>query len=152
MKQLCSINRNTLPISPKQKTSPHLPFDILISFFFFYYTPTIQFNPSASSSCGKWGPLSSCRAWTSHCYDFSYCGARALGVCVLVAAHRLSSCGSWVLEHRLSSCGAWAQLLSRCGIFLDEGSNLCLRHWQTLHHWATREAPLISFLMKSSSH
>ena len=32
-------------------------------------------------------------------------------------------CGSWVLEHRLS-CSA------ECGIFLDQGSNPCLLHWQ----------------------
>ena len=151
MKQLCAINRNILPISSKQKTSPHLPLTFW-SHSFFWYTPTVQISPSTSSSCGKWGPLSSCRAWTSHCYDFSYCGAWALGVRVLVAAYRLSSCGSRVLEHRLNSCGAWGQLLSRCGILLDQGSNLCLLHWQILHHWATREAPLILFLMKSSSH
>ena len=29
----------------------------------------------------------------------------------VVAAHRLSSCGSWALEHRLNSCGAEAQSL-----------------------------------------
>ena len=26
----------------------------------------------------------------------------------VVAAHGLSSCGSWALEHRLGSCGVWA--------------------------------------------
>ena len=41
-----------------------------------------------------------------------------------------SGCGTLVLEHRLSSCGAKAQLLYGGGIFLDQGWNLCLLHWQ----------------------
>ena len=41
-----------------------------------------------------------------------------------------SSCGSWVLEHRLGGYGAWASLLCGCTIFLDQGLNLCLLHWQ----------------------
>ena len=32
----------------------------------------------AFSSCGKWGLLSSCSVWASHCSDFSCCGAQAL--------------------------------------------------------------------------
>ena len=39
----------------------------------------------------------------------SLVGARALGVWAsVVAACRLSSCGSRALERRLSICGAWA--------------------------------------------
>ena len=52
---------------------------------------------------------------------FSSCGAGALAAVAslaaedglsgtqapLVAAHGLSTCGSWALEHRLSSCGKW---------------------------------------------
>ena len=33
------------------------------------------------SSCAKWGLLSSCDAWVSHCGGFSCCGAQALGMC-----------------------------------------------------------------------
>ena len=69
---------------------------------------------------------------------------RSMGSKVL----RLSSCGSWALQHRLScahrlSCGAQAQLWrtgsvvahrlscsQACRIFLVQGSNLCLLHWQ----------------------
>ena len=47
----------------------------------------------------------------------------------VVAAHALSSCGSWALEHRLSSCGAEALLFQACGIFPDQGSNPHLLHW-----------------------
>ena len=46
-----------------------------------------------------------------------------------VAARGLSSCGSWALEHRLSRGGAWAYSVA-CETFLDQGSNLCLLHWQ----------------------
>ena len=43
------------------------------------------------SRCAKWGPLSSCSAWASHCSGFSYCGEQALG------------CSGF------RSCSAWAQ-------------------------------------------
>ena len=43
-------------------------------------------------------------------------GARASAV----AAHGLSRCSSWSLEHKLN--GMWN--------LLNQGSNLCLRHWQ----------------------
>ena len=50
-----------------------------------------------------------CGARASHCGGFSCCGAQALGAWAsVVAARRLSSCGSRALEHRLSSCGARA--------------------------------------------
>ena len=76
-------------------------------------------------SCGKQGPLFSCGAWASHCGSFS-CAARALkGMTTLVAAtYGLSSCGSRALKQRLSSCSM------ACRIFLDQGMNLCLLHWQ----------------------
>ena len=61
------------------------------------------------SSCGEWELFSSFGAQASHCGGFSCCGTWALGAWAsVVAAHGLSSCGSWALEHRLSSCGAWA--------------------------------------------
>ena len=61
----------------------------------------------AFSSCDKWGLLSSCSAKASYCDDFPCCRTRALGTRTLVlAACRLSSCGSRALEHLLSSCGA----------------------------------------------
>ena len=50
-----------------------------------------------------------CGTRASPCSGFSCCGAWALGSWAsVVAARRLSSCGSWYLEHRLSSCGARA--------------------------------------------
>ena len=59
-----------------------------------------------SSCCERaLGLFSSCRVQASHCSGFSCHGAWARGAqAVVVAAHGLSSCGSWVLEHRLNSC------------------------------------------------
>ena len=51
----------------------------------------------AFSSCSKWGLLSKCMAWASHCSSFSCCRA-------------------WALEHKLSC-------FLTCGIFLDRGLN-----------------------------
>ena len=48
-----------------------------------------------------------------------------------LAAHGLRSCSSRVLEHRLSSCGSRLTCCSTAhGIFLHQGSNPCLLHWQ----------------------
>ena len=52
--------------------------------------------------------FSSCSAWASHCSGFSCCRAQALG-CI-----GFSCCGCSVA----------------CGIFPDQGSNLCSLHWQ----------------------
>ena len=45
-------------------------------------------------------------------------------------AHGCSSCESQALEHRQNNCDAWASCSLACGIFPDQGSNLCLLHWQ----------------------
>ena len=58
------------------------------------------------------GATPCCSVQASHCGGLAYCGAQVLGArASAVAAHRLSSCGSWAPERRLSSCGTWAQLL-----------------------------------------
>ena len=74
------------------------------------------------SGCGKWGLLTSCGAWASHCGDLSCCGVQALD------SSGFSSCcsqahGPVVVAHRLS-CSAG------CGIFLDQELNPCPLHWQ----------------------
>ena len=55
----------------------------------------------------------------AYCGGFSCCGARALGTrASVVAAHGLSSCGTWTLECTgFSSCGSRAleRRLSSCG-------------------------------------
>ena len=66
----------------------------------------------AFSSGSEWGLLSNCGAWASPCSVLSCCTAQALGLR-----------GSVVLAHGLSCPMA-------CGIFPDQGSNLCPLHWQ----------------------
>ena len=62
--------------------------------------------------CYSWASLH-CSVWASHCVDFSYCRAQALGTWALVvAAIELSNCNSQALECGLICCVA-------CGIFLD---------------------------------
>ena len=46
-----------------------------------------------------------------------------IGVASLVAEHGLGAQASVVVAHRLSCSAA-------CGIFPDQGSNLCALHWQ----------------------
>ena len=84
------------------------------------------------SSCGgKTRALSSYSTWASRCCGFSWCGAWALGVQALMVvacgsvavACGLWSTGSVVVEHGLCCPAAY-------GVFPDQGSNLCLLHWQ----------------------
>ena len=64
-----------------------------------------------------------CGAQISHCSGFS-CAAWALGARASgVAALGRYSTGSTAVAHRLSSSAAY-------GIFLDQGLNPCLLHWQ----------------------
>ena len=74
----------------------------------------------AFSSCGWRGLLSSCGAQASRGSAFSRCGAQAS------SRHTsFASSGSRALEQRFSGCGVWACSMAG-GIFLDQGSNLCL--------------------------
>ena len=78
------------------------------------------------SSCSKWrsGSTLGCGAQVAGYSDFSCCGTWALGAqASAVVAFGLQSAGSVVEAHRLSCSMAY-------GIFLDQGSNLCLLHWQ----------------------
>ena len=72
-----------------------------------------------------WAPaFSSCGALASHCGGFSHCKAQSLGPRASVAvAPGLWSTGSVGVALRLSCCSA-------CGIFLNQGSDPCLLHWQ----------------------
>ena len=76
------------------------------------------------SSCGQQELLS------SYCTQATFCGG--------------FSCGAQSRVHRLSSRGTWA-----CGIFPDQGSNLCLLHWWAdfllLNH---QESPKLVYLKK----
>ena len=68
--------------------------------------------------------FSSCDAWAPSCGGFSCCGAWVLGhTGSAVTFLGLESTGSIVVAHKLSCSEA-------CGIFLDQGLNPCLLHWQ----------------------
>ena len=64
-------------------------------------------------------------AWASR-GGLSCCGGQALGCAgFIVAARGLSSFSSWALERLELSCP-----VATCGIFLDQGLNLCPLHRQ----------------------
>ena len=66
-------------------------------------------------------------AQASHCGGFSCCRAQALGHV------GFSSCSVWAQQLRFPGPGAQAHRVScsmACGIFLDQGSNPCILHWQ----------------------
>ena len=74
--------------------------------FYFLAVVSLRCCMLAFSSCGKWGLVSSRGVQASHCGGFSGFRAWILGArAPVVAAHGLSSCGSWALEHRLNNCG-----------------------------------------------
>ena len=73
----------------------------------------------ALSSCREQGLLSSCSAWASHCGGFSCCRAQALGA----RASVVSTHGSVVVVYGLICA-------MTCGIFPDQGSNLCPLHYK----------------------
>ena len=93
-----------------------------------------------SFSGGKRGLLSGRVQYTgfsSQWFLLGRTGSRVHGLLQLwhvgsaVAAPRLKSTGSLAVAHGLSCSAAG-------GIFLDQGSNLCLLHWrQILYHWAS---------------
>ena len=75
----------------------------------------------AFSSHGEQGLLFIAQA--SYCSGFSRREAQALGTQPSVAtARRLQSAGS-VVAH-------WLSCFTACGIFMDQGLNLCPQHWR----------------------
>ena len=105
------------------------------SFFFLYFkTLSLFFKFICScvgyswlcrlfSSCGERGLLSSCCGGASHCRGFS-----------------VAETGSIAAAHGLSCSSA-------CGIFLDQGSNLCLLHgWVDSLTLSHQGSPGSSFL------
>ena len=125
----------------------------LCSFYFFnvgklFCKNVFIFGHAGSSllfcSRGKRGLFSSCRVWASWCDGFSCWGAWALGHAGSVTVP------SWLLGTG-SIVAAYGPICSAaCGIFLNQGLNPFLLHWQAdsffffgrqiLDHRTTREA------------
>ena len=105
LEKLMRKSVNTIPQKQVQKQS-------ILFIFLNYLCMGLHCCLQAFCSCGEQGLLSSCDKRTYHCGAFSCCGAQALGALASV-----------VVVHGLSCSVA-------CGIFLDQGSNLCPLHWQ----------------------
>ena len=73
----------------------------------------------AFANSSEQGLFSSCGPQASHCSGFSCCGAWALG------CSGFSSCGRWALEQGLVVVAHRLSCAAGCGIFPDQGSNLC---------------------------
>ena len=64
-----------------------------------------------------------------------------------IAACGLSICGSRAREHGLNSCDAGFSCSTHVGSsWIRDGTHVSCSGRQILYHWATREAPDISFL------
>ena len=87
-------------------------FFFLIHLFIYFWLHWVFGTAHGLSLLVESRGYSSCGAWASHCGGFSCCGAQALGARASV-----------IVAHGLSCSTA-------CGIFLDQGSNLCPLHWQ----------------------
>ena len=103
----------------------------IYKFILFLAALGLHFCMQAFSSCGKWGLL------------FIAVHRLLIAVASLVVKHRLQACGlqqlwhmgSVVVAHGLQSAGSVVvahglSCSAACGIFPDQGSNLCPLHWQ----------------------
>ena len=115
--------------------NPNLP----ITFFFYKFIYLFLFSAASGLCCcaqaflqlRRAGATLRCCARASHWvaslvseHGLQVHGLQSLWhVGSVVVAHGLQSLGSVVVAHRLSCSAA-------CGIFLDQGSNLCPLHWQ----------------------
>ena len=86
-----------------------------------------------SSSCSKWGLLSNCGAWASHCSSFSCYGAQAL------RQVGFSSCGTqvYLLHGMWDLPGPGIESVSPA---LTEGFS---------EHWTTREVLVLALVMEA---
>ena len=136
-----------LSFSTSPSHNQHL-FFILFIYLFIYLLAMLGLHCCmwTFSSCGKQGLLciavselliavaSRWGTWAVGTWA-SVVAAHGLSSCSVqvsvVVACGLSSCGLRALEHKLSSCGVLRVSCSAaCGIFPDQGSNLCPLHWQ----------------------
>ena len=99
------------------------------------------------SSGGEWGLLSASSAQASRCDGSFCCKAQTLG-------HAgFSDYGPRALQDRLNSCGTQTECSGASGILPDQGSSLCLLHWQmdslTLSYQGNPESTILNNIHNS---
>ena len=120
----------------KRKKSIILKINLFIFYFWLCWVFVAVHRLSLVAASGGYSSLWSAgfslqwllflRRTGSRCTGFSSCGTWAQQLWHMgsvVVAHGLQSAGLVVVAHGLSCSAA-------CGIFLDQGSNLCHLHWQ----------------------
>ena len=95
----------------------------IASRYIFYFMAVLGLRccAQAFSSCSEWG------------YSRAEVRGHLIAVVSPVADSRhtgFSTCRSRTLGHRLSSCEGLNGCSMVCGIFPDQGSNMCLLRWQ----------------------
>ena len=95
----------------------------IVYYWLIFYCAGSLLLPRLFSSCSEQGLLPTCGARASHWGGFSCCRAQTLeqrGFRIVTLA----------LEHRLSGVVHGLSCPVACGVFLDQGLNLCLLLWQ----------------------
>ena len=65
------------------------------------------------------------------------------------STRRLSRCSLWAPEEPVSAAVCRLSCASTCGIFPNQGLNLCPLNWQIiLSHWTTRELQNINYFSR----
>ena len=103
-------------------------FNILVMYFIFACTESLLISAGFLHNLQLWGvgAILHCGAWASPCSGFSFCGALVLDK----QAQQL-----WPGGSRAQTAGVVVPGVSRstaCGVFPDQGSNLCPLHWQAV--------------------
>ena len=95
---------------------------------------SLHFCARAFSSCGKWG------------HSSSRCAGLSLSQRLLLQSMDYRRAGSVIVAH-------WPSCSEACGIFPDQGSNLCPLHWQAdsqpLRHQGSPIVAVLKFLCTS---
>ena len=106
---------------------------IYLFIYLFMAVLGLRFCERAFSSCSKWGPL----------FSSSRCAGLSLSGPLLLGGTGSRRAGSVIVAHGPSRSTA-------CGIFPDQGSNLCPLHWQADSQPLCHQgSPLSYFIFKN---
>ena len=119
----------------------------LIILFIYLCLCSVSIAVRLFSSCGERGLL----------FSWQWAGFSLRWLLLLLSTGSreqmgFSSCGSQAREHRLNSCGNGLSCSAACGIFSDQGVNLCLLHWQADSLLLSHQGSLCSVLIFKSIH